>query len=74
MDEDLRRILAEQAAAIAEIRENSRLTYKYIRWQRWWGWIKLIIIIIPLIAGMIYLPPLLKDLFDLYKLIYVRNN
>lgn len=68
MDEDLRRILAEQAAAIAEIRENSRLTYKYIRRQRLWGWIKLIIIIIiPLIASIIYLPPLLKDLFDWYK-------
>lgn len=67
MDEDLRRILAEQAVAIAEIRENSRLTYKYIRWQRLWNWIKLVIIIIPLIAGVIYLPPLLKDLFNLYK-------
>lgn len=66
MDEDLRRTLAEQAVAISEIRENTRLIYKYIYWQRILGWFKWALIIIPLIIGAIYLPPLLKDFFSLY--------
>lgn len=66
MDEDLRQSLAEQAVAIAEIRESTRLIYKYIYWQRIWGWFRLLLIIVPLIAGAIYLPPLLKDLISSY--------
>ena len=67
MDEDLRRTLAEQAAAIAEIRESTRLIYRYIYWQKIFRWFKLAIIIIPLIIGAIYLPPLLKDLLGIYS-------
>ena len=67
MDEDLRRTLAEQAAAIAEIRESTRLIYKYIYWQRIFGWFKWALIIIPLVIGAIYLPPLLKDLIGIYS-------
>ncbi|NCU44129.1 hypothetical protein EOM71_00430 [Candidatus Falkowbacteria bacterium] len=67
MDEDLRRTLAEQAAAITEIRENTRLIYKYIYWQKIFRWFKLAIIIVPLIIGAIYLPPLLKDLLSMYS-------
>ena len=59
MDEDLRRVLAEQAAAIAEVRENTRLIYRYIYWQRILGWIKWFLLILSLLAGVIYLPPLL---------------
>jgi hypothetical protein len=67
MDEDLRRVLAEQAAAIAEVRENTRLIYRYIYWQRILGWIKWLLLILSLLAGVIYLPPLLKDSFSLYS-------
>ncbi|HNW55518.1 MAG TPA: hypothetical protein PKN62_00325 [bacterium] len=64
MDEELRRILAEQAAAIAEIKEDTKKIYRYLRWQRIGGWLKLLLILIPLIAGAIYLPPVLNDLIN----------
>jgi len=67
MDEDLRRVLAEQAIAIAEIRESTRLIYKYIYWQRIWGWFKLAVIIIPLIAAAVYLPSVIKDWISTYS-------
>ncbi len=64
MDEELRRILAEQSAAIEDIKEKTQRIYRYIRWQKFWNWFRLLVIIIPLIAGAIYLPPLIKDLID----------
>jgi len=67
MDEDLRRVLAEQATAIAEISKNTKKICKYIQWQRIHSWLNLAIVIIPLIAGAIYLPPLVKDLIDQYS-------
>ena len=67
MDEDLRRVLADQAAAIAEIRENTRLIYRYVYWQRTLSWIKWLLLLLSLLSGVIYLPPLLKDYFSLYN-------
>ncbi|HQB50785.1 MAG TPA: hypothetical protein PLT32_01035 [bacterium] len=64
MDEELRRILAKQAEAIDEIKEKTQSIYRYIRWQKFWNWFRLLIILVPLIAGAIYLPPMIKDLID----------
>jgi len=54
--------------------EFSKIIYKgivkihhYIFWQRIWGVLKIIIIIIPLIIGAIYLPPLFREIFDKWQ-------
>lgn len=63
----MRRLLAEQAAAIAEIRESTSVIYKYIRWQRVWGWVRIAIVVIPIIAAAIYLPSIIKDWINTYS-------
>ncbi|HMB65815.1 MAG TPA: hypothetical protein VKO42_02975, partial [Patescibacteria group bacterium] len=40
---------------------------RYVIIQQIFGVIKIIIIVIPLILGIIYLPPLLKDAFQEYR-------
>ena len=39
---------------------------KYIRWQRFFGAVKFVVIIIPVIIGFIYLPPIIKEFVDTY--------
>jgi hypothetical protein len=43
---------------------------KYIKWQKIWGVIKIVIIVIPLIIGVIYLPPLFKNYFNQFISLY----
>jgi len=62
MDEDWRRLLAEQTADIAQIKKEVHRVYKYIRGQRLLGYIKTAIIILTIVAGVVYLPPLIRNL------------
>ncbi|HPD07668.1 hypothetical protein KBI31_00970 [Patescibacteria group bacterium] len=62
MDEDWRRLLAEQTADIAQIKKEVHRVYKYIRGQRLLGYIKIAIIILTIVAGVVYLPPLIRNL------------
>ena len=52
MDEDWRRLLAEQTADIAQIKKEVHRVYKYIRGQRLLGYIKIAIIILTIVAGV----------------------
>jgi hypothetical protein len=40
---------------------------KYIRWQQIWSAIRLLLIVVPLVLGVIYLPPIIKDVFSVYQ-------
>jgi len=62
MDEDWRRLLAEQTADIAQIKKEVHRVYKYIRGQRLLVYIKIAIIILTIVAGVVYLPPLIRNL------------
>ena len=64
MDEDWRRLLAEQTADIAQIKKEVHRVYKYIRGQRLLGYIKIAIIILTIVAGVVYLPPLIRNLIS----------
>ncbi len=50
-----------------EILKISRDLKKYLRLQNIWSITRILIIVIPLVLGFIYLPPLLKDVFQSYK-------
>ena len=50
--------------------ENLRISkkiHRYIVWQRTFGIIKLLLIVVPIILGIIYLPPILQNLFSPYQ-------
>jgi hypothetical protein len=50
--------------------ENNRLLKKLIRRQRWavfFSFLKILIIVVPLVAAYIYLPPLLDEIMSNYR-------
>lgn len=40
---------------------------RYIRWQRIWATLRFLIILVPIILGIIYLPPFVRDFIDNYR-------
>lgn len=51
-------------------KENNRLLRKIVRHQQWATfatWLKVLIIIVPLIAAYFYLPPLIKQVMNNYS-------
>lgn len=39
---------------------------RWMRWQQVWGVVKFVVIVVPLIVGAIYLPPLIQQLVEQY--------
>ncbi|MFZ4632539.1 MAG: hypothetical protein ACOYL8_05095 [Patescibacteria group bacterium] len=50
-----------------EVLKISQDIKNYIKWQRIWSMVRLILIIAPIILGIIYLPSLLKEYIDSFK-------
>lgn len=67
MDEDIKQILAEQTAAINEMKLVSQKTARYLKWLRVVDILKFLLILIPLIAAWLYLPQFLNDLSSAYS-------
>lgn len=62
--EDLAALLQANLAMTKEIQAMVKHINTYVAWQRLFGWIKLILILVPLIIGVIYLPPLIRDYYQ----------
>lgn len=50
-----------------EILKISREVKVYLRWQNIWGIVRILVIVVPIVLGFIYLPPLFKDVFQSYR-------
>lgn len=59
--DSLENLLEKNIALSQEVLESVKYVKRYIRWQKVFGWIKVLIIAIPIIWGILYLPPLLDD-------------
>ncbi len=62
------KVLLERTLKLTE--ENNRILHRLDRARRArfvWGFIKVLIIILPLIAGYIYLEPMLTPVIEQYK-------
>jgi hypothetical protein len=66
-EEDIIKQLEANTQAINEIKDISLKTAKYIKWIRIMDFVKLILIILPLVAAYIYLPMLLSNLTSYYS-------
>lgn len=60
---NLQSLLEENLAITKEIRAMVRHINVYVAWQRIFGWAKLFLIVIPVIIGIIYLPPIVSDAY-----------
>jgi len=62
-DQSLRSLLEENLAMTKEIRAMVKHINVYVAWQRIFGWVKVFLILIPLILGIIYLPPIFEEAY-----------
>jgi hypothetical protein len=67
LQKNLKDLLEQSSAISQELHTITRKFSHWILWQRVWGVFKVLIIIIPIILGIIYLPSLLKDLSGPYQ-------
>lgn len=66
-EDDLRALLNENLALTRAILEQTNKTRRWILFGQIAGVIKIILVVVPLIAGVIYLGPLLKQALGAYQ-------
>jgi hypothetical protein len=66
-DEDIRQILEKNLRLTEEIFEMTKKIKNFIVFQKIMSMIYFLIIVVPLILSLIYLPPILKDMFSQYQ-------
>ncbi len=64
---ELARLLQANLTRSDEILAAVKGIKSYIRWQQIWSVLRFLIIIIPIVLGFIYLPPLIKDALESYR-------
>ena len=67
LDEQLKKLLEENLEYSKAIYDSVQKTRQYIFWGQVMGFVKLLLIIIPIILAIIYLPPLIQQAFGPYK-------
>ena len=61
---DLEKLLKQNLTISQEILDISRYIKKYVFWKKVIGLVKVFIILVPIILGIIYLPPIIEDSLD----------
>lgn len=67
MDEELKKLLEKNLEYSQEIYKNTKYIKDYVFWAKIGGALKILIIVVPIVLGIIYLPSLLKSAFDQYR-------
>lgn len=66
MDEEIKKILEKNLKLTEEIHEMAKSIKSFMMWQRIFSFLKILIIVVPIVIGILYLPPLLKNVFKQY--------
>ena len=66
----IEQIVQQNLSLTREILESVEKTRKYIFWLRVFGIIKLVVIVLPIILAIIFLPPLISQVFQQYTDIF----
>ncbi len=53
-----------------ELLEKTNYIKGYVKWQKVWGLINILIIVIPILIGIIYLPPLIREYLNQVTSLY----
>lgn len=67
MDEETKILLEKNLKMTEEMYVIVKKINRTLIWQQIFSFLKILIIIVPIVLGMIYLPPLLKDVFNQYQ-------
>jgi len=67
MEDEIKKLLEENLKLTAETHKMVKSVKSYMLWQNIFSFLKILIIVVPVVIGIIYLPPLLKDVFQQYQ-------
>ncbi len=67
MDEEIKELLQKNIELSEEILKLTKKSHNILFWQRVFGVLKVLLIVIPIILGFIYLPPLFNKAVNYYK-------
>lgn len=67
LNQDIRSILEENNRLLKEVKAGNTRLERYLRWNRIWSFLRLLIIVIPIILGIIFLKPYVKNAFSEYR-------
>lgn len=65
--EELQKLLKQNLKISQDLYAITKKIHRWTSWQRVWGVVKLIIIVVPIILGIIYLPSLIQTLVAPYQ-------
>lgn len=68
--ENLKALIDQNSKKTDQILEKVNWIRSYLKMQQIIGLIKFLLIIIPIILGLIYLPPMLKEYLDQFSALY----
>jgi hypothetical protein len=69
-DKYLEKLVQENIELTKELKQSVDKINRWIAWQRVWTALKILIIVIPIVIGLIYLPPLLSSIFSQYQQLF----
>ncbi|KKS32453.1 MAG: hypothetical protein UU95_C0045G0004 [Parcubacteria group bacterium GW2011_GWC2_42_12] len=67
MEEEIKKLLEQNLELTKEIYRMTKKIKNYINFQKVMSIIYILLIIVPIILSIIFLPPLLKGMFEQYK-------
>ena len=63
----VKKLLEKNLKLTEEIYKMSKSIKSFMMWQKIFGFLKILIIVVPIVLGIIYLPPLLKNVLGQYQ-------
>ncbi len=67
MDEEIKKLLEKNLELTEEIYKKAKYMKRYVIFQQIFCILKILIIVVPIVLGIIYLPPLLKNVYSQYQ-------
>lgn len=65
-------LIKENTALTKDLQKMTKFIYKWVIWQRVYGFLKMAIVAIVVLAGVFYLPPLMGDVISKFNEIYLN--
>ena len=66
-NDDVKNLLEKNLELTQEIHGMMKSVKRYMLWQRIMGIIYFLLIVVPIVLSILYLPPLMKNLFGQYQ-------
>jgi hypothetical protein len=73
MDEDIKKLLEKNLKLAEKLQKDIKYIKRYVITSQILGVLKILIIVVPIVLGIIYLPPLIREMMEPYKQLFGGN-